>query len=78
MLNIVDHCRPIIPATDSKAISKRELIFGLTLGDKSMNLRNMIVFIIRSLHRASRLRLVTLNKSLTMIMTSFLCVINVI
>ena len=30
------------------------------------------------LHRATRLRVVALNKSLTMIMTSFLCVINVI
>ena len=47
MLDIVDHFMPIIPAIDSKAISKRELIFGLTLGDKSMNLRNMIIFTIR-------------------------------
>ena len=48
MLDIVDHFRPIIPAIDSKAISRRELIFGLTLGDKSMNLRNMIIFTIKS------------------------------
>ena len=38
MLDIVDHFMPIIPATDSKTISRRELIFGLTLWDKSMNL----------------------------------------
>ena len=38
MLDIVDHFKPIIPAIDSKAISRRELIFGLTLGDKFINL----------------------------------------
>ena len=31
MLDIVDHFRPIIPAIDSKAISRRESIFGLTV-----------------------------------------------
>ena len=36
--------------------------------------RNLVV----KLHRATRLLLVALNKSLTMIITSFLCVINVI
>ena len=34
--------------------------------------------IVSRLHRATLLRLVALNKSLTMIMTSFLCVINII
>ena len=32
MLDIVDHFRAIILAIDTKAISRRELIFGLTLG----------------------------------------------
>ena len=47
MLDTVDHFTSIIPVIDSKAISRRELIFGLTLGNKSMNLRNMIIFTIR-------------------------------
>ena len=50
---MVDHFRPIISAIDSKAISRRELIFGLTPGDKSMNFRN-IIFIIRSCVQRSR------------------------
>ena len=53
MLDIVDHFRPIIPAIDSKAISRRELMFDLTLGDTSVNLQNIIIFTIRScVHRS--------------------------
>ena len=64
MLDIVDHFMPIIPATDSKTISRRELIFGLTLGDKSMNLRNTIIFTIRScVHRSRNAQFTSLNSA---------------
>ena len=62
--DIVDHFRPIIPAIDSKAISRRELIFGLTLGDKSMNLQNMIIFTIRScVHRSRNAQFTSINSA---------------
>ena len=64
MLYIVDHFRPIIPAIDSKIISRRELIFGLTLGDKSMNLRIMIIFTIRScVHRSRNVQFTSINNA---------------
>ena len=62
MVDTVDHFRPIIPAIDSKAISRRELIFGLTPGDKSMNLRSMIIFTIRScVHRGGNVQFTSIN-----------------
>ena len=61
---MVDHFRPIIPAIDSKAISRRELIFGLAPGDKSMNLRNMIIFTIRScVHRSRNAQFTSINNA---------------
>ena len=64
MLDIVDHFTPIIPAIDGKAISKRELIFGLTLGGKFMNLRNMIIFTIRScVHRSRNVQFTSINNA---------------
>ena len=64
VLDIVHHFRPIIPAIDSTAISRRELIFGLTLGDKSMNLRNMINFTIRScIHRSRNAQFTSINNA---------------
>ena len=62
VLDIVHHFRPIHPATDSKAITRREFIFGLTLGDKSTNIRNLIIFPIRScVHRSRNAQLTSIN-----------------
>ena len=64
MLDIVDHFGPIIPAIDRKAIFRRELIFGLTLEIKSMNLRNIIIFTIRScVHRSRNVQFTSINNA---------------
>ena len=64
VLDIVDHFRSLVPAIDSKAIFRRELIFGLTLGDKSMNLRNMIIFTIGScVHRSRNVQFTSINNA---------------
>ena len=64
MLDKADQFTPIIAATDSKAISRRELILGLTQGDKSMNLRNMIIFTIRScINRNRNVQFTSINNA---------------